>query len=303
MRRLLITIPLIVWFSLPTLAQELKCTVNVNAVQVQGVSQETFNTLKQTIEEFVNTTSWTSMTFQDQERIECSMLIVVGAVTDNVYTCEFTCQSRRPVWGTTYSSPLLNIKDNQFCFTYQVNDRLEYQPNQFASNLVSLLSYYCYLIIGHDMDSFERLGGTPYFQTCENIVTQAQTAGLETAQLAGWKAFDSNRNRYALVHNIMDESFRAYREYYYEYHRLGLDIMSDNATNGRDRIAKGLPTLKQAYQSRPATYLINTFLDAKNDELMNIFKQGTAAEKKQAYDILTSIDPTRQNVYDKINEN
>lgn len=280
--------------------QELKCTVSINSDQVQGTNKEVFNTLQRSIEEFVNTLRWTNMTFQEKERIDCSMLLVVKSVQDNLYTCEFTCQSRRPVWGTSYFTPLLNIKDKYFIFTYQEYDRLDYQQTTFTTNLTALLAYYCYLIIGHDMDSFSKLGGTPCFQVCESIVNAAQSASLETSEAAGWKAFESNRNRYALISNIMDEAFKKYRLFYYEYHRHGLDEMVNNVTNGRMRIAKEMTVLKEAYNARPGTYIINTFLDAKCDEVANIFEQGTTEEKKQVYDLLMLIDPTRQTTYDKI---
>jgi hypothetical protein len=284
------------------LAQELKCTVTINSDQVQGTNKEVFNTLKQSIEEYVNTLRWTNMTFQEKERIECNMLLVVKSVQDNTFTCEFTCQSRRPVFGTSYTTPLLNIKDNNFVFTYQEYDRLDYQQSTFTTNLTALLAYYCYLIIGHDMDSFSKLGGTPYFQACESIVNAAQSASLDNAEAAGWKAFESNRNRYALISNIMDEAFKKYRLFYYEYHRHGLDEMVNNVANGRARIAKEIEVLKEVYNARPATYVINTFLDAKNEELVNLFEQGTSEEKKSVYELLTGIDPTRQSTYDKINK-
>ena len=281
--------------------QELRCTVTINSDQVQGTNKEVFNTLKQSIEEFVNTSRWTNMTFQEKERIECSMLLVVKGVQDGVFDCEFTCQSRRPVFGTSYSSPTLNFKDDDFVFTYQEYDRLDYQQSMFTTNLTALLAYYCYLIIGHDMDSFSKLGGTPYFQTCENIVTAAQSASLDNAEMVGWKAFESNRNRYALINNLMDEAFKKYRIYYYDYHRHGLDEMVTNVANARARIAKDIKALKEAYHARPATYVVNAFLDAKSDELVNIFKKGTSEEKKMVYDLLMDIDPTRQGTYDDIN--
>lgn len=283
-------------------AQELKCTVTVNSDKVQGSNKSMFTTLQQSMEEFINTTKWTNLTFQEKERIECSMMLVVSAVQDNIVIGELTCQSRRPVYGSSYSSPLLNIKDNNFVFTYQESDRLDYQEAVFTTNLTAMIAYYCYLILGHDMDSFSRLGGTPFFQVCENIVNAAQSASLEMSEAAGWKAFDSNRNRYALVNNLMDEAFKKYREYYYEYHRLGLDEMAANVANGRARIAGGITTLKEANRARPATYIVNTFLDAKSDELVNIFQGGTDAEKKTVYETLIDIDPTRQSVYDKINK-
>lgn len=300
MKRLLLIVSLVMCM-MDFHAQELNCTVTVNSDQVQGTNKEVFNTLKQSIEEYVNTSRWTNMTFQEKERIECSMLLVVKSVQDGVYNCEFTCQSRRPVYGTSYSTPTLNFKDNNFVFTYQEYDRLDYQQSTFTTNLTALLAYYCYLIIGHDMDSFSKLGGTACFQVCEQIVTAAQSASLDNAEAAGWKAFESNRNRYALINNLMDEAFKKYRTYYYDYHRHGLDEMINNVANGRARIAKDFKILKEAYNARPATYVVNAFLDAKADELVNIFKQGTSDEKKMIYDLLMDIDPTRQSTYDEIN--
>ena len=284
-------------------AQELKCNVTINSDQVEGSNKSVFNTLQQSIQEFVNNSQWTNMTFQDKERIECNMLIVVKQVQDNMYVCEFTCQSRRPVYGTTYTTPILNFKDNNFIFTYQEFDRLDFQQHTFTSNLTALIAYYCYLIIGHDMDSFSRLGGTPYFQICEDIVNAAQSASLESTEQSGWKAFDSNRNRYALINNLMDEAFKEYRQYFYDYHRYGLDEMINNVANGRARIASGIEILDKANKARPATYVINAFLDAKSDELVNIFQEGTEDERTKVYEALVSIDPTRQSTYEAITRN
>lgn len=300
MKRVLLIISLVSW-GMALCAQELRCTVTINSDQVQGTNKEVFNTLKQSIEEYVNTLRWTNMTFQEKERIECSILLIVNSVQNGVFDCEFTCQSRRPVFGTSYSTPTLNFKDNDFVFTYQEYDRLDYQQSTFTTNLTALLAYYCYLIIGHDMDSFSKLGGTPYFQACENIVTAAQSASLENAEAVGWRAFESNRNRYALINNLMDEAFKKYRIYYYDYHRHGLDEMITNVGNGRARIAKDMKVLKEAYNARPSTYVVNAFLDTKADELTNIFKQGTSDEKKMVYELLTDLDPTRQSTYDEIN--
>ena len=285
----------------PLQAQELNCTVTINSEQIEGSNKQIFNTLKTTIEEYVSQTRWTNMSYAEHEKIECSMLIVVKSVADNLFTCEMTLQSRRPVYGTTYTTPLLNFKDNSFNFMYQEYDRIEWQQNQFTTNLTAMLAYYCYLIIGHDQDSFQRLGGTPYFQQCEEIVNTCQSASMDNSEQKGWLAFDSNRNRYALINNLLDEAFKKYRNYYYEYHRLGLDEMSGNVTNGRARIAEGMPVLKEAFRARPATYVINTFLDAKADELVDIFSKGTDKEKKTVYELLMDIDPTRQNTYERIN--
>lgn len=283
-------------------AQELNCTVTINSDQIEGSNKQVYETLKKAIEEYMSQNRWTNMTYAEKEKIECSMLIVVKEAADNMYKCEMTLQSRRPVFGTTYTTPLLNFVDRNFNFTYQEFDRIEYQQNTFTTNLTAMLAYYCYLIIGHDQDSFQRMGGTPFFQQCEEIVNACQSARMENAEQKGWLAFDSNRNRYALINNLLDEAFKKYRNYYYEYHRLGLDEMSGNVTNGRARIAEGLPVLKEVYRARPATYVISTFLDAKADELADLFCKGTDKEKKAVYDLLMDIDPTRQNTYDRINQ-
>ena len=278
-------------------AQELNCSVTINSDKIEGSNKQVYETLKAGITEYMNSNRWTNMTYAENEKIECSMLIIVNEVADNMYKCEMTLQSRRPVYGTTYTTPLLNFVDRNFNFTYQEFDRLDWQQNTFTTNLTAMLAYYCYLIIGHDQDSFQRMGGTPFFTACEDIVNTCQSASMEQSEQKGWLAFDSNRNRYALIN-----TFKKYRNFYYEYHRLGLDEMSANVTNGRARIAEGLPVLKEAYRARPATYVINTFLDAKADELVDIFKKGTDKEKRDVYSLLTDIDPTRQATYDRMNE-
>lgn len=294
----LIGLALCAWLS----AQEINCTVTVNSDLIEGSNKQVFETLKKSIEEYMNNNRWTNMSYAEHEKIECSMLIVVKQVAGNSYTCEMTLQSRRPVYGTTYTTPLLNFKDNAFNFTYQEFDRIEWQQNQFTTNLTAMLAYYCYLIIGHDQDSFQRLGGTPFFQQCEEITNVCQTASMDNHEQKGWLAFESNKNRYALINNLLDEAFKKYRNYYYEYHRLGLDEMVNNVANARARIAGGMPALKEVYRARPATYVVNTFLDAKADELMDIFKKGTDKEKKEVYNLLMDIDPTRISTYDKIND-
>ena len=289
--------------ALTLMAQELRCTVTINSDKIEGSNKQVFATLKTAIEEYMNSNRWTNMTFAEHEKIECSMMLVVKSVADNLYQCEMTLQSRRPVYGTTYTTPLLNFRDPAFNFTYQEYDRIEYQQNQFTTNLTAMLAYYCYLIIGHDLDSYQRLGGSPYFEACEQIVNACQSASMESVEQTGWRAFESNRNRYAIINNLQDEVFKKYRNYYYEYHRLGLDEMADNVVNGRARIAQGFTVLRDAYRARPATYVINTFLDAKADELVDIFSRGTDKEKKLVVEVLNDIDPTRQSTYEKIQQN
>ncbi|MGB4577232.1 MAG: DUF4835 family protein, partial [Paludibacter sp.] len=269
-------------------AQELNCNIQINSDQISGSNKSVFNTLQKSVSEFVNNRRWTEMTYTNIERIECSMNIIIKKVEQDVFTAEIQVQSRRPVFNTNYNTTLFNFKDNNFTFDYKEFDQLEMNENTITSNLTAVLAYYAYIIIGYDMDSYTRLGGTPYFQAAESIVNAAQAADL-----VGWKAFESSRNRYALVNNLTDEAFKKYRNYFYEYHRLGLDEMSINMTNARAKIAAGLPVLREANRARPSAVVISSFIDAKSDELINIFSKATEKEKKDAVEILSDVNPTQ----------
>ena len=276
-------------------AQELNCTIQINSDQIQGTNKSVFNTLQKSISDFMNNRKWTEMSFANTERIECTVNIIVKKMDVDVFTSEIQVQSRRPIFNSAYNSTLFNFKDQSFTFNYKEFDQLELNQNTITSNLTAVLAYYAYIIIGYDMDSYSRLGGTPYFQAAENIVNSAQGADL-----TGWKAFESPRNRYALINNLTDEAFKKYRNYFYEYHRLGLDEMSTNATNARARIADGLPLLREANRARPSAVVISSFLDAKNDELVNVFSKGSTQEKNDAVEILSDVNPTQTAKYSQI---
>ncbi len=285
-------------------AQELDCRVTINSDQIQGSNKQVFSTLQTSITEYLNNRKFTNQTVTQQERIECSVLIVVNGYDEanNMFNCELTLQARRPVFETSYTTPLLNMKDNNFNFKYAEYDQLEFQDNSFSSNLTALLTYYAYLVMGWDADTYAKMGGTPYFQQCENIVSNAQSASIEGGEMKGWKAFDDHRNRYAIINNLMDDAFKPLRLYFYEYHRLGLDMMSANVDNGRAAIAKNIEVLRKVNRARPETALVALFLDAKNQELTDIFTKGTPDEKKNVYQILFDVDPTRVNTYEKIKQ-
>ena len=285
--------------------QELNCNVQINSDKIEGSNKQVFNTLQTAVGEYVNNMRWTTLTFTEIERIECSMTIIINAVTDNVYSAELQVQARRPVYGTSYSSPILNLRDTRFSFEYQEFDRLEYQDHVFTTNLTAMLAYYCYLILGLDADSYQRQGGTPFFQVCQDIVTAAQTSSLDNEQMAGWSAIATNtshHNRHALVNNLLDESYGKLRDFFYEYHRMDLDEMTQNVANARARIAQGLPVVKQTKQGKTSPYLISVFMDTKTEELVDIFQKGTSQERQSVYDLLMDIDPTRQNTYDRMNK-
>ncbi len=276
-------------------AQELNCNLQINSDKIQGSNKSVFTTLQKSATEFLNNRRWTEQAYEENERIECNINIIINSVEGETYSAEMVVQSRRPVFNSSYTSTLLNLRDQDFKFTYREFEPLEFNSSNLNSNLTAVLAYYAYVIIGYDMDTFSRLGGTPYFQAAENIVSQAQTSDW-----AGWKAFENDKNRYALISNVMDDAFKKFREYFYEYHRLGLDEMSINSTNGRARIASGMPVLRDVYRARPTTVIISSFLESKSDELINIFKKGTPEEKKQVLDILTTVNPTLTSRYEEI---
>ncbi|MFV0471935.1 MAG: DUF4835 family protein [Paludibacteraceae bacterium] len=278
-------------------SQELNCNVQINSSKIQGTNKTVFSTLQKAIAEFMNNRRWTDLSFSKDERIDCSINIILNVVESENFGAEIIVQARRPVFNSSYNSTLLNFKDNAFNFTYKEYDPLEFNPNDISLSLTATLAYYAYLIIAYNMDSFSRFGGNPYFQQAENIVNQAQSKDW-----TGWKAFENNKNRYALINNIMDEAFKKYREYFYEYHRLGLDIMVDNSTNGRAKIADNIQLLREANRARPSAIVISSFLDAKTDELINIFKQGTTQEKEKVIEILTDVNPTGISRYEEINK-
>ena len=302
MHRKLIHIIALLVCSLAIHSQELRCTVSINRDQVPSANQQTFQSLEQAITELMNTTKWTNLTFAEHERIDCQLMIVCKSVSETgLYTCEATIQASRPVYNTTYTSPLLNLKDKNFSFTWNM-EPLNVQLTTFEANLPSMLAYYAYLILGYDADSYQRMGGTPYFQQCENIITLCQTASMESVEQVGWQAFERNANRYSLCNNLLDEAFAPIRQYYYEYHRLGLDEMANNISNGRARIASGMKALKDAGKARMKNDILTVFLDSKSDEIVLIFQGGTDPEKDEVFNLLMELDPTRSDNYERIKQ-
>ncbi|MDR0370895.1 MAG: DUF4835 family protein [Prevotellaceae bacterium] len=298
MKKLIFSIIISLAFLSGSYAQELNCNVQVNADMVQGANADLINSLQTAMTEFVNNRRWTEMAYTAQERIECTMSFIFKSIDGENFNGELTVQARRPVYNSSYYTTLFNFRDNNISFQFGQFDQLEANQSFISSNLTAILTYYVYIIIGYDMDSFARLGGTPYFQAAENIVNMAQSSDY-----SGWKAFEDSRNRYALVSNLMDEAFKKYRNFFYEYHRLGLDEFSINIGNARARIAAGLPLLREANRARPSAIVVSSFLDAKNDELINIFSGATEQEKKDAVEILSDISPTNSARYEAILKN
>lgn len=289
-------------FAAITSAQELNCNLQINSSQIQIANKQVFETLQKDLNDFMNNRHWTSGIYAVGERIDCNFMITIQSYADNVFTTELQIQARRPVYNTSYNTSTFNFKDEQFNFTYVEYDPIEINTTTYESNLTAVLAYYAYIIIGLDLDSYSKLGGTECFRQAENIVNLMQSKSDQN-ESAGWKAFESNRNRYALINNLMDERFRKYREFFYVYHRQGLDEMSMNVANARAKIAEGLPVLREINRMQPSAVAIQTFLDSKNDEIINIFsKKGTAKEKNDVYEIMTDVNPTLTSRYETIKQ-
>lgn len=281
-------------------SQELKCNVQIVSQQIQGTNKQVFQTLQTAIYEFMNTKNWTSHVYSIDERIECNMMF---NITEQLSADEFrgtlTIQSRRPIYNTNYNTVMLNYVDNKIHFRYVEFEPLEYDVTQHISNLTSLLAYWAYMIIGLDYDSFSYLGGTLLLQQAENIVANAQNA-----REGGWKPFESldHKNRYWLVNDILNDGYRPLREFSYSYHRQGLDVMDGKVTEGRAVIAESLDKLQTVYREKPDPFIhwMQLILDAKADEMINIFSESFTEEKSRAIRILQEIDPANKTKYDKI---
>jgi len=280
-----------------TFSQELRCSVGVSSMEIEGTNKDVFITLQKAITEFMNNRRWTEMQFAVNERIECSINIIVSkqTTTEN-FEARIQVQARRPVYGTSYNTTLLNFEDKEFSFIYREFEPLEFNENSFDSNLTAVLAYYAYLIIGLDSDSFSSFGGTPYFQKAENIVNMAQSTSE-----SGWRAY-SGRNRYEIISNIMDERLRRYRDFYYQYYRLGLDEMAKNPANARARIAQSIIVLREVNNNKRSSMVLQMFCETKKDELISIFSASDVPdkEKKDVSALLIEIDPTNASKYEAI---
>lgn len=284
-------------------AQELNCNVQVVTQQIQGTNKEIFRTLQAAVYEFVNTRTWTNNVYSYSERIECNILI---NLTDQISSDEFKgtiqMQARRPVYNTTYNSTMFNFIDNNFHIRYVEFEPLEFNETSYLSNLTSILAYYVYIIIGLDNDSFSFEGGSLCFEKAEAIVMNAQNAPY-----AGWKPYEGsgNKNRYWLIKNILDVEYSPVREFFYRYHRMGLDKLESATNEARIEIIEGLRLLQEVYRKKPDPYLflLQIIFDAKADEFVNIFSESFTEEKGRVIKILKEIDPSNSRKYEKITSN
>ena len=285
----------------PTSAQELDAKIKINHSKVGVTDKNVFENLEQTLEQFVNERQWTALQFQKNERISVNINITVNKYdkTNGLFECSALIQANRPVWGAQYSSVLYNNRDADFNFQFVEFDQLNFNEENIDNQLTALMAYYAYLIIGLDLDSFSPMGGTEILQRCMNLVNNAQNL-----EFSGWKPYDNNRNRFALINDYLDEGMKAFRQMQYDYYRKGLDEMTTNVERGRTNITEALQTgLKGAHDSKPLSLLPQIWTDFKRDELANIYKgKGTPKEKETVYDLLMAINASQSNAWNKIKQ-
>ena len=283
--------------SLSITSQELNCRVTINDDQVTGSNRQVFRTLETTISEFVNQKKWTNKTVKPQERINCAMNIIITNRDNNNFQGSIQIQSTRPIYGTSYESPILNIRDNDFNFQYNEFDQFIYNPTTFDSNLISMITFYVYVILGIDADTFALKGGESYLREAENAMLQAQQSGL-----SAWSNQVGVQNRFQLIDNFLSPNLYQYRSVMYNYHRKGLDIMSEKKVSGKQTIENNIIALDRLFNKVIGNPLLRTFFDAKSDEIVSLYSDGPNTRSKQRLlVVLQKISPNNSSKWRKIN--
>ncbi len=275
--------------------QELNCKVIINADQVQTSDRGIFKDMERAIANFMNTRKWTSDSYKNYERINCSIFLNISKMPSiGTFSANAQVTVARPIYNSNYETVLLNFADREWDFEYIESLPLEYNDNAYISNLTSMLAYYAYIILGMDYDSFSERGGDPFFQNALTVVNNAQSSNRP-----GWQSIGSTRNRYNLIENINNPQMAELRKSLYRYHRLGLDSFDKTPDESRQIVLNVLKTVKNVWQIYPSSIFVITFFDAKSNELVNIFSEGNLQVRREAYDILMAVDAKR-NIYQKI---
>lgn len=280
---------------------ELKCQLTVNAQRVVGVDPSVFQTMQTALSEFMNNKSWTNDQFAPEERIECSMFInIEGSSAQDVYNASITVQLSRPVFNSSYSSPMFNFIDKDCILTYAQNQPLDFNVNQYQSNLTSILGYYAYVLIGLDYETMSKGGGTKYFTMAEQVLNNVPTNSPDSK---GWKPFDSQRNRYWLINSLQASKYEQFRVALYEYHFKGMDNFYEKPALARQNILSALDKLSKIARENPNNMLLAVFFQAKSDEVVNVFSGADMTEKAKALTVLRVADPSNSAKYDKLVKN
>jgi len=296
MKNLILTLILISPFI--AVSQELRCNITVSAQRIQGANESLFQTMQSDLYEFMNSRKWTDHAYNYDEKLRCNIMIILDEqISADEFRGSIQVQFVRPVFDASYETTVLNIKDNDFRCRYVEFQPLEYNETSNRDNLTNIMAFYAYVILGFSYDTFSLEGGTPYFEKAQTIVNNAQSLPVK-----GWKSFESERNRYWLLENVMNKSYSDYRKCMYNYHRNGLDMMSQKVEEGRANIAESLRDLQKVFRKRPSTYILQMFFDSKADELVNVFSKSYPDERNRVLTILNEIDPSNGSRYEKIAE-
>ncbi|CAA0243596.1 type IX secretion system protein PorD [Tenacibaculum maritimum] len=278
-------------------AQELNALVTINADKIQSSNKQVYKTLEKSLTEFLNQTEWTKKKVKVQERINCAFNIIINSQTNNNFDASLQVQSTRPAYNSTYETPILNINDTDFSFTYNEFDPLIYNPTSFDSNLISTIVFYVYTIIGIDADTFALKGGEDYLKEAENVMLQAQQSGG-----AGWENVIGKQNRFSIIDNLLSAKYDPLRTIYYNYHIKGLDIFSEDEKEAKKNIQTSVEQLESLYNISIGNLMIRMFLDAKSDEIVNIFSDGALGKNPQKMkQVLQKVSPTNRDKWQKIN--
>jgi len=278
-------------------SQELNCQVSINFDQIRGSNRQVFTTLETAVSEFVNQKKWTDKTVKAQERINCAINIIITKRDNNIFEGSIQIQSTRPVYGTSYETPILNIRDNDFNFKYNEFDQFIYNPTRFDSNLISMITFYVYVILGVDADTFALNGGDTYLKEAENVTLQAQQSGL-----SAWSNQVGVQNRFQIIDNLLSPSLKQFRTTMYKYHRNGFDEMAENNTKGKAAIENSLISLDRLYNKVIGNPLLRLFFDAKADEIVNLYSDGPNTRSKQRLlVVLQKISSNNSSKWRKIN--
>ena len=287
----------LVMFTFSVKGQELNCTVKINYERITDANPQVFKTLERSLNDFVNNTRWSARNFDRDERIDCSMFINVSAYDNNSFTSTMQILSSRPIYNSTYSSPIFNFNDKNLNFRYNEGENLYYNPNSFDSNLVAVIAYYANIIIGLDADSFQKNSGTPYYEVAQNITGLAASAG----GYKGWGQQEGdNQNRYALIADLLSNTFTPFREALYEYHYGALDKMADDQKLAKEKAIVAIKTLAKVQSVRPNAFLTRVFFDAKSDEIASMFSGGPNVPVTELVDILGKVSPLNSSKWSKI---
>lgn len=277
-------------------AQELNCLVTINADQIQSSNTQVYTTLQTAISEYFNNTKWTNKNYKPQEKIQCALIFnILEQPSLNEFRGNVQVQVTRPVFNSTYQSPIFNFKDDDLTFSYTEFQPLIFNENSFDSNLVSILTFYAYTILGIDADTFALNGGQEFHQKAENVVNQAQQGGF-----SGWNRIDGNNTRFQLNDNILSPAFQGYRTALYEYHLKGLDMMADNKKEAKNFIANAVMQMRQVYNRRANAFLLRVFMDTKSDEIVDIFSDGPNTNNSALKESLLRIYPSYSTKWEKI---